>query len=273
MFLFGDPVATLPAIQPTQDKQQPVRGKLRWAMVISTLIHVGGLWGLAASYRQPLIQDPEIAASNDTETILLHSTTDPTQPIPADAMLQESAVTILPHQAIMGSHVFHETSATDVPLDELLAPAETEVTLADNVEPIKKPMEVTQPETPLLTQIMEALENDLVSEIPAKPTVTPASQSAVKSSAALTPPDLNGNALPRYPERARQLGWQGRVLLRIWINKQGKVFQVQVEESSGYPLLDAAATTSVRGWNVKPAQRDGQPVAGSWLLPIRFRQP
>ena len=270
MFSIGDPVATLPAIQPAQDKQRPVSGKLRWAMVVSTLIHVGGLWGLAAGYRQPLIQDPEIAASNDTETILLRSATETDQPIVADAMLQESAVTILPHQAIMGSHVFHETSATDVPLDELLAPSETELTLADDVE---QKAEVTPLAIPLLTQIIETLGDDLVPEIPAEPAIAPASPSAAESSTTLTPPDLNGNALPRYPERARQLGWQGRVLLRIWINEQGKVFRVQVEESSGYGLLDAAATTSVRGWHVKPAQRNGQPVAGSWLLPIRFRQP
>ena len=58
-----------------------------------------------------------------------------------------------------------------------------------------------------------------------------------------------------------------------WIDQQGSVTRVQVEESSGYSLLDAAAVTSVRTWRVQPAQRGGQPVAGSWLLPIRFRQP
>jgi TonB family protein len=273
MFSIGDPVATLPAIQPAQNKQRPVSGKLRWAIAVSALIHVGGLWGLAASYRQPLIQVPEIAASNDTETILLRSATDADQPIAADAMLQESAVTILPHQAIMGSHVFHETSATDVPLDELLAPSETELTLADDVDPVGQKTKVAPPVISLLTQIIETLGNDQVPEIPAEPTIPSAKPSTAEASTTLTPPDLNGNALPRYPERARQLGWQGRVLLRIWINEQGKVFRVQVEESSGYGLLDAAATTSVRGWNVKPAQRNGQPVAGSWLLPIRFRQP
>ncbi|HIA19661.1 MAG TPA: energy transducer TonB, partial [Planctomycetaceae bacterium] len=56
------------------------------------------------------------------------------------------------------------------------------------------------------------------------------------------------------------------------IDEQGSVTRVRVEESSGYLLLDAAAVTSIRTWRVKPAQRNGQPVAGSWLLPIRFRQ-
>jgi protein TonB len=168
----------------------------------------------------------------------------------------------------MGSHVFHYTPSADVALSELL----TEVTLPDSLQPPTEIHDSQQLAIPLLAETLNFIEEDLPSEKAVVKTVKPTSQVS-DSTAKLTPPDLNGNVLPRYPEQARRLGWQGRVLLRIWINEQGSVTLVKVEESSGYLLLDAAAATSVRTWRVQPAQRNGQPVAGSWLLPIRFRQP
>ena len=128
------------------------------------------------------------------------------------------------------------------------------------------------PSFPLLAETIHFIEEELPSQKAVLKPAKPASE-ASDATAKLTAPDLSGNALPRYPEQARRLGWEGRVLLRISIDQQGSVTQVQVEESSGYSLLDAAAVTSVRTWRVRPAQRGGRPVAGSWLLPIRFRQP
>ena len=253
-------------LQPCQEKKTGRR--LRWALTASILIHACGLVTLAARYSKRVPLPTHVSASHATETILLNTTVEEAVPIDTDALLSESAVTILPHQATMGSHVFHDTPSSDVALSELL----TEVTLADTLEPPAKTYDSQQPAIPLLAETIDFIEEKLPSEKAVLKPVKPASP-ATDISAKLTPPDLNGNALPRYPEQARRLGWQGRVLLRIWINQQGSVTRVQVEESSGYSLLDAAAVTSVRTWRVQPAQRGGQPVAGSWLLPIRFRQP
>ena len=242
--------------------------KLRWAITASILIHTCGLCALAARYSKLVVLPTHVTASQATETIVLNAVAEETTPIETDALLAKSAVTILPHQAIMGSHVFHYTPSTDVALSELL----TEITLAENLEPPTETYDSQQQAVPLLAETVDFVEEDLSSEQAVLKTVKPASQ-ASNATAKLTPPDLNGNALPRYPEQARRLGWQGRVLLRIWIDQQGSVTRVQVEESSGHSLLDAAAVTSVRTWRVQPAQRGGQPVAGSWLLPIRFRQP
>ena len=238
---------------------------MRWAVAASILIHTCGLLTLAARYSTRVLLPTHVSASHATDTILLNATVEEAVPLQANSLLAESAVTILPHRATMGSHVFHYTPSTDVALSDLL----TEVTLADNLEPPAKTHDNQQPTIPLLAETIHFIEEELPAE---KATVKPASQ-AGETTAKLTPPDLNGNALPRYPEQARRLGWEGRVLLRIWINQQGTVTQVEVEETSGYSLLDAAAVSSVRTWRVQPAQRNGQPVAGSWLLPIRFRQP
>ena len=261
-------MSALPVIDLHPCQPKNTGKKLRWALTASILIHTCALCGLAARYSRLLVLPVHVSTSHATETIVLSATAEERTPIEADALLSESAVTIFPHQAIMGSHVFHDTPSTDVALSELL----TEITLAENLEPPTEPYDSQQPAIPLLAETIDLTEEDLPAEKAVAKTVKPTSQVS-DSTAKLTPPDLNGNVLPRYPEQARRLGWQGRVLLRIWINQQGSVTRVQVEESSGYSLLDAAAVTSVRTWRVQPAQRNGQAVAGSWLLPIRFRQP
>jgi TonB family protein len=261
-------VSALPAIELSSCRPAKTGKKLRWAITASILMHTCGLWGLAASYSKLLVLPVHVSASHATETIVLSATAEERTPNEVDALLADSAITILPHRAIMGSHVFHDTPSADVALSELL----TEVTLADSLQPPTKIHDSQQLAIPLLAETLNFIEEDLPSEKAVVKTVKPTSQVS-DSTAKLTPPDLNGNVLPRYPEQARRLGWQGRVLLRIWINEQGSVTRIKVEESSGYSLLDAAAATSVRTWRVQPAQRNGQPVAGSWLLPIRFRQP
>lgn len=76
---------------------------------------------------------------------------------------------------------------------------------------------------------------------------------------------------PIYPQRARRLGEQGRVMLRVNVSAAGAPLAVSVAESSGYPSLDDAARAAVEGWRFVPATRDGQPIAATAEVPIRFR--
>ena len=117
----GDLVTTLPTIDAKPADLSVRQRKVRWAVTVSCLLHLGGLWGLAANQHQVPVHSPEIVVSNDTETVQLESVVNPEDAISKDSMLEESAVIILPHHAIMGSRVFQETSATDVPLEEILA--------------------------------------------------------------------------------------------------------------------------------------------------------
>lgn len=73
--------------------------------------------------------------------------------------------------------------------------------------------------------------------------------------------------LPSYPEIARQEGQQGLVVLAITVNDTGIITDVQVKESSGYPLLDRAAKDWVkRHWIIPPAGG-----ARNYEAPINFR--
>ena len=76
---------------------------------------------------------------------------------------------------------------------------------------------------------------------------------------------------PLYPESARREGRDGRVLLRVLIDDQGKAKSVEVSRSSGSDSLDQAATDAIKRWRFHPARAGDQPVE-SWVnVPIDFK--
>lgn len=83
--------------------------------------------------------------------------------------------------------------------------------------------------------------------------------------------DFSSNPPPPYPSRAISQGWEGVVLLQVEVDTAGRVTKVEVLESSGYMILDAAAMEAVGRWRGEPAKRWGRAVASTERLPIRFR--
>ena len=79
------------------------------------------------------------------------------------------------------------------------------------------------------------------------------------------------NPPPAYPASSRQQGEEGRVLLNVMINSDGKPEVVQIKRSSGYPALDQSAADTVRRWRFTPAKRDDRPVDAWVTVPIVFR--
>lgn len=80
-----------------------------------------------------------------------------------------------------------------------------------------------------------------------------------------------GNRAPRYPDIAREHGWEGRVILRVHVDPDGRTNTVAVRQSSGHDILDRTALAAVRDWTFNPAQRAGRPVPGTLDVPISFR--
>lgn len=75
---------------------------------------------------------------------------------------------------------------------------------------------------------------------------------------------------PEYPEQARREGWEGTTLLKVLVDEQGNSRIVQVSRSSGFEILDRAATMAVKGWRFHPARYGAKPVE-SWVkIPIIF---
>jgi len=76
---------------------------------------------------------------------------------------------------------------------------------------------------------------------------------------------------PIYPEIARRQGHEGRVLLRVLVDDQGRTKSVEINRSSGSDALDHAATQAIKLWRFYPARAGDKPVE-SWVgIPIDFR--
>jgi len=76
---------------------------------------------------------------------------------------------------------------------------------------------------------------------------------------------------PRYPAAAQRLGQEGHVLVLVRVGTDGTALSVEIEESSGYPVLDEAAMEAVRDWTFEPAREDGRAVESLVHVPFRFR--
>lgn len=90
--------------------------------------------------------------------------------------------------------------------------------------------------------------------------------------------EASGSASPvslaiDYPPESLALGEQGVVQLRLLIGADGRVKQAEVERSSGFERLDAAALQGLRKQQFNPQQRDGQPEAAWYTVPVRFELP
>lgn len=78
------------------------------------------------------------------------------------------------------------------------------------------------------------------------------------------------NPKPEYPSIARSRGWQGKVLLRVQVDAEGRAETVALEQSCGHDMLDESALEAVKQWRFVPAKRDDVAVASSVLVPIIF---
>ena len=84
-------------------------------------------------------------------------------------------------------------------------------------------------------------------------------------------PAYRSNPSPKYPRIARIRGFQGNVLLDVLVNADGQVDDIKIFKSSGYPVLDRSAKSTVEQWRFEPG-RIGKRKVGMWVrVPIRFR--
>ena len=76
---------------------------------------------------------------------------------------------------------------------------------------------------------------------------------------------------PHYPDSARREGKEGRVLLRVLVDEEGRTKAVEVNASSGHDMLDHAATEAIKKWRFVPARAGGKPVETWVKVPIDFQ--
>lgn len=177
----------------------------------------------------------------------------------------------------------------------ILANVVAEMPASMALQPQPKPVPAATPTAPQpqRTAIRPSTTNNLSAAMPseAAPSTSvapaPASTSAANSTASTgssrpaqtttsavvlpsSDADYLHNPPPAYPRMSRRMGEQGTVLVRVFINAEGRAEKAEIRTSSGYARLDEAALETVQRWRYIPGQRAGQPEAMWFNVPIRF---
>lgn len=75
-----------------------------------------------------------------------------------------------------------------------------------------------------------------------------------------------------YPSASRRLGEEGSVTLALLVGPDGKVAEIKMEKSSGFPRLDEAALKQVpRAWRFLPGSVDGKPEAMWYSIIVTWK--
>ena len=73
-----------------------------------------------------------------------------------------------------------------------------------------------------------------------------------------------------YPPLARRRGWQGTVLIEVWLDGEGEQIKRQILQGSGHAVLDQAALRSVARNQFAPYTRNGIGQPARLHLPVIF---
>lgn len=178
---------------------------------------------------------------------------------------------------------------------QLIPPPEQLATLIVNFIPANRPKEEpkAEPPPPKLQPVKKPPQSrQLVAEAPilspSEPVAPPAAPEplpdpepvamappqqmapgpvTLSSELAVACPELNA---PAYPPLSRRLGEEGKLVLRVELDENGRISMTQVISSSGFKRLDEAAMVAVKTWRCTPPQRNGQPVRAIALQPFNF---
>jgi protein TonB len=60
-------------------------------------------------------------------------------------------------------------------------------------------------------------------------------------------------------------------VLTIFVKADGAAGTVEIQSSSGYPLLDNWARSAVQNWRFNSVTSDGKPIAEWYLVSIPFK--
>ena len=87
-----------------------------------------------------------------------------------------------------------------------------------------------------------------------------------------TLPSLKEEPTPiPYPRWAVREGWEGTFVIAVEVLTNGQVGRWAVVQSTGYSLLDQAATQAIRKWHFNPGTELGKAIVSCIQIPIYFK--
>ncbi len=84
------------------------------------------------------------------------------------------------------------------------------------------------------------------------------------------PPEVVKQIHPKYPELARRAGMEGTVLVRVWVDKEGKVRKVEILKSDA-EIFNQPAIDAAQQMIFTPAVQGGNPVSVWVAMPFKFK--
>ncbi|MEW5741973.1 MAG: energy transducer TonB, partial [Myxococcota bacterium] len=83
------------------------------------------------------------------------------------------------------------------------------------------------------------------------------------------PEPSEDNVAPEYPEAARTTGQEARVVLKVVVERDGRVGRIQVLK--GEEPFVSAALAAVKQWTYEPARLDGEAIAVFKIVDLKFK--
>lgn len=158
--------------------------------------------------------------------------------------------------------------------DKLPPPAHVTKPQAPRPQPEVTRTETQVPTPPLQMPVIDANPKlpdirDLIGPtIPPAPKVEPRLPPPAPTIARLLTPQ--SELRPPYPESKLLTGEEATLNLRLTLNEQGRVVSVDPVGAADRVFLEAARRYLIAHWRYQPATRDGQPVASTVTITLRF---
>ncbi|MCD6311350.1 MAG: energy transducer TonB [Elusimicrobia bacterium] len=83
-------------------------------------------------------------------------------------------------------------------------------------------------------------------------------------------PRLKKYVKPDYPDAASSKGIEGVAVLKILIDREGKVAMVKIQDNGGFYEFGRSASRAVKRWHFEPAKIMNMPVAVWCIQTVRF---
>lgn len=75
----------------------------------------------------------------------------------------------------------------------------------------------------------------------------------------------------KYPPKAREAGWKGKVVINALVDKNGRVADTEVLQTSGHAILDQAAIDAIKSTKWNPAMQRDKAVDVWVAIPLNFK--
>lgn len=84
------------------------------------------------------------------------------------------------------------------------------------------------------------------------------------------PKPMPRNRCPFYPDIARFLGWEDKIIAKVFVSDRGLTQKVILIKKSRYAEFNLSALNAMTKWRFQPALRNGLPVSAKIMVPLEF---